>query len=209
MSTTTQAETDESNDAVEQLKALSRRSYGNWVSCTCIEIDELNHHGQSGIVFRFEMHATDRTTQKSFEVPDSLPNSEIKAFLDDLGYAIENVDLIEGDELWYNTVTEAVHTEPPSTNGRLVYRCRQYSPNLLNTLEGNSFWAVVWKYLFWTTVGIGIFVSGPIGSIGLFGYLNQRWKGTTMYPDNVAAWAIGLVVWNILWCGIVINYLFY
>jgi len=153
------------------------------------------------------MHATDRTTQKPFEIPDALPNSEVKAFVDSLGYSIENVDLIEGDKLWYNTVTEEIRTEPPSKTSRGIHRQKNRVVELLRVSTENSYWESVWRALLCTTVVIGVVVSGPIGSIGLIGYLNQQWKGEIMYPDNIIVCTAFLLFWTVLWCSTVIMYL--
>lgn len=120
-------------ETVQSLQELSQRSQGDWITVTCTKIEDVEvEHADQKIRFYFEYHHKDKRISRGYGVPDSLPNSDIKQFLDDIGYSIQNIGLLEGDELWYNPVEDTFADEPPS---RVEQKIEHAKSNLLKHLS--------------------------------------------------------------------------
>lgn len=200
MSTLTQSEqiTDETTDesAIDQLKELSQRSKGDWVTCTCTDVD-----GEANITISFETHATSKQITRRFTVPESLPNSNIQQFLDRVDYSVENIELLEGEELWYNPVTDTIRDSPPT---RLQKLSSTYHSWWERQRRKSSYGTIV-KGATVITYAVGVTVLGPFAAPFTIAYLDERWKGGMMYPDNVVLWSMVLLMYSVGWIGVVLN----
>jgi len=106
-----QIESETDSEAVDKLKTLAAQSEGVWVTVTCTDIRDTQ---ADCLELEFEYHHKHGRITKFFQVPDSPKGSDIKQFLDDVGYSMQNMELLEGAELWYNPNTETFADSPPS-----------------------------------------------------------------------------------------------
>lgn len=123
--------TETANKAVEQLQQLAQRSEGDWITVTCTSVEDTL---SNSLKLTFEYHHKDETMTRTFSVPDSLPDSDVKQFLDSIDYSVHNIGLLEGDELWYNPVTDTLSDSPPSSLKRKTDSIRE-SVSVINNIE--------------------------------------------------------------------------
>lgn len=202
MSTETTQLEQTDNEAVQQLQHLDQRSQGDWITVTCTSVESKNReYADREIRFVFEYHHKEKETTRQYEVPDSLPDSNVKNFLDSVGYSVQNVSLLEGDELWYNPVQDMFANEPPSTTTKLY---ENIVTSLRETIQSRK---VKQTRLLFEIIG-GIFLL-PLGCIVVtyFSYLDQKQKRLGDYFPTISMIFITILL-SVIYFNFIYNAVF-
>jgi len=160
------------------LKMLENRSHGKWVEGKCVKADDVGN----GVTYKFETFH-DHSVTMHFEVPASPKGSEIKQFLDGLGYSLSNAKMLDGDDFYINVETDEVRSKLPTKREKVKQLLSKPTFNFsAEADDGTKIWQMA--------LGFSIFAILSI-FVG--------------HSSETASWAKGFsgAIWGmLLWSGI-------